>query len=315
MTDIGINLASEAHGPDELIDIATRAEDAGFDFAVVSDHYHPWISKQGNSPFVWSTLGGLGRETDELRIGTAVTCPIIRVHPAIVAQAAATAATMLDGRFFLGVGTGERLNEHVTGERWPEHEVRLDMLAEAIDVMRSLWTGENVSHHGERFTVENAKLFTLPEVSPDVVVSGLGPKTAKAAGELGDGFIATSAKQELVDHYENSGGDGPRYGGTMVSWAENEDEAVTNAYEWWPNTAAKGVGQELPTPKHFEQAVQLVSKEDVARSVVIGNDPQDYLDEIQEYVNAGFDHVYLHQTGPNQAEFVDFAEREILPQF
>ena len=157
--------------------------------------------------------------------------------------------------------------------------------------------------------------YAIPEEPPDVVVSGFGPKTADAAGELGNGFIATSAKPKLVERYERSGGDGSRYGGTMVSWAESEDEAKTNAYEWLPNTAVKGGGQELPTPKHFEQAVQMVSKEDVAKSVVTGNDPQEYLDKIQKYVNASFDHVYLHQTGPNQEEFVDFAEREILPEF
>jgi len=312
---LGINLASEAHGPDELIDVATRAEDAGFDFAVISDHFHPWTGKQGSSPLVWSTLGGLARETEDLQFGTAVTCPIIRVHPVIVAQAAATVATMLDGRFFLGVGTGENLNEHITGEHWPEHEVRLEMLEEAVEVIRKLWTGENVSHHGEHYTVENAKLFTLPDEPPEIVVSGLGPKTAKAAGQFGDGFIATSANAELVDHYEEAGGDGPSYGGTRVSWAESEDEAIQNAYEWWPNTGLQGVGQELPTPKHFEEAVQNVSEDDVAQGVVAGNDPADYLEKIRKFVDAGFDHVYLHQTGPNQAAFIDFAERELLPEF
>ena len=314
MTDIGLNLASEAHGPNELIDYAGRAEDAGFDFAVVSDHFHPWIGKQGDSPLVWSTLGGIARETETLRVGTAVTCPTVRTHPAVVAQASATAAAMLDGRFFLGVGTGENLNEHVTGERWPEHEVRLEMLEEAVDVIRELWTGENVSHHGEHYTVENAKLFTLPEESPDVIVSGLGPKTAAAAGEFGDGYIATSAEENLLQRFADAGGSGPRYGGARVSWAESEDEARTNVYEWWPNSALKGVARQLPTPKHFERAVQTVSEEDVAAGVVTGNDPQAYLDRIRQYVDAGFDHVYLHQAGPNQEEFIDFAERELLPE-
>lgn len=314
MTEIGINLASEAHDSNELIEYASRAEAAGFDFAVISDHYHPWIGKQGNSPFVWNTLGGIARETDSLEVGTAVTCPTMRIHPAIIAQAAATAQTTLEGRFFLGVGTGERLNEHILGDQWPPHHVRLEMLEEAVEVIRDLWSGEMVSHHGEHYTVENAQVFTLPDGLPEIIVSGLGPQTAKAAGRFGDGFIATSAKEKLVKRFEAGGGDGPRYGGARVSWAETDDEARKNAHEWWPNTGLKGGGQELPTPHHFEQAVKNVSEDDVAKAVVTGPDPQPYLDRIQEYVDAGFDHVYLHQTGPNQEEFIDFCEREIFPK-
>ncbi len=314
MTRVGLNLASEAHGPDELVEYAVRAEDAGFDFAVISDHFHPWVGGQGESPFVWSTLGAIARETTDLRVGTAVTCPTIRIHPAVVAQATATVAAMFDGRFFFGVGTGENLNEHVIGERWPEHEVRLAMLEEAVDVIRKLWTGGNVSHHGEHYTVENAKLFTLPDEPPDVVVSGLGPKTAAAAGEFGDGFVATSPKEELLRRYADAGGDGPRYGGTKVSWAESEAEARANAHEWWPNVALTGGAQDLPTPKHFESAVEMVSEDDVAEQVVTGDDPDDYLDEVRSYVDAGFDRVYLHQTGPNQRAFIEFAGRELIPE-
>ena len=314
MVDVGINLASEAHGPNELVEYAGRAEDAGFDFAVVSDHYHPWIGTQGNSPFVWGTVGAVSQRTDELELGTAVTCPTIRIHPAIVAQAAATAQVQMGGRFFLGVGTGERLNEHVLGDRWPPHRVRLEMLEEAVGVVRDLWSGEMVSHRGEHYTVENAQVFTLPDELPEIVVSGLGPKAASAAGRFGDGYVATSAKGDLIDRFAEAGGEGPRYGGARVSFAETEAEARANAYEWWPNAALQSGGQELPTPRHFEQAVGNVSEDDVAKAVVTGPDPEPYLDRIREYVDAGFDHVYLHQTGPNQEAFIDFAEREIIPE-
>jgi G6PDH family F420-dependent oxidoreductase len=314
MVQLGINLASEAHGPRELMDNAVRAEEAGFDFAVISDHYHPWTSTQGNSPFVWSTIGGIAAKTDELELGTAVTCPILRYHPAIIAQAAATAQVMLEGRFFFGVGTGERLNEHVLGDRFPPHEVRLDMLEEALEVIRTLWTGEMTTHHGDHYTVENAQLFTLPEELPPIVVSGLGPKTATAAGRIGDGFIATEASRDLVSRYEEHG-DGPEYGGTRVCYAESDEEAVDIAYEWWPNTGLKGVGQSLAVPPQFEQATQMVGREDVEKAVVTGPDPEPYIEKIQQFAAAGFDRVYLHQTGTNQQEFVEFADRELLPEF
>lgn len=314
MVDLGVNLASEAHGPNELVEVAVHAEEAGFDFAVISDHFHPWTSRQGQSPFVWATIGGIAARTDELELGTAVTCPIIRVHPAIMAQAAATAQVMLDGRFFFGVGTGERLNEHILGDPFPPHEIRLAMLEEAVDVVRELWGGEMTTHHGEYYTVENAQLFTLPDESPPIVVSGLGPRAATAAGRIGDGFIATAPDEGLVSNYEEHG-DGPKYGGTRVCYAESDEEAVEIAYEWWPNTALQGVGQSLSVPPQFEQAVEMVEREDVAEKIVLGPDPEPYIEEIREYADAGFDRVYLHQTGANQREFVEFAEREILTEF
>lgn len=311
----GINLASEAHDPNELTEYARRAEDAGFDFAVVSDHYHPWIEKQGNSPFVWGTVGAISEKTVELQVGTAVTCPTMRVHPAIVAQAAATAQVQLDGRFFLGVGTGERLNEHVLGDRWPPHSVRLEMLEEAVGVIRNLWGGEMVTHHGDHYTVENAQVFTLPDERPPIIASGLGPEAASAAGRIGDGYIATSPKEKLVNRFEEAGGNGPRYGGMMVSYAETDEEARKQAHEWWPNAGLKGGGQELPTPTHFEQAVENVTEEDVANAVVTGPDPQPYVEKVRKYDDAGFDHVYFQQTGPNQEAAIEFFGREVVPEF
>jgi len=315
MPELGYTISSEEHGPNALVDHAVRAEEVGFEFAVASDHYHPWVQNQGEAPFVWATLGGVARETEDLRVGTGVTAPVIRVHPAIVAQATATTASMFEGRFFFGVGTGEKLNEHVTGERWPAFDERISMLEESVDVIRKLWTGQNVTHRGEHYTVENAKLFTLPEEPPDVYVSGTGPKSAKKAGEFGDGLVSTAPAEDLVDRFQESG-EGPRYGQVTVCYAEDEQAARETALEHWPNSAIPGdVSWELPTPKHFEALAEDVSEEEIAESVVCGADVDEHVEQIQEFADAGFDHVYVHQIGPNQEDFFDFYESEILPSF
>lgn len=314
VVDLGINLASEAHGPNELVEYAGRAEEAGFDFAVISDHYHPWIPKQDDSPFVWGTLGAIAERTDDLELGTAVTCPMIRIHPAIVAQAAATAQSLLDGRFFLGVGTGERLNEHILGDHWPPHSVRLEMLEEAVDVIRDLWDGEMVTRHGNHYTVENAQLFSLPAEPPEIVVSALGPETASVAGQFGDGFITTQPNEEFVERFEEDG-DGPIYGGTKVCWGENDREALETAVEWWPNAFADVSGTELAIPKHYKEASQSVSEDDAEEAIAYGPDPEPYVEHIQEFVDAGFERVYLHHLGQNQNAFIEFMERDVLSEF
>jgi len=207
---VGYSLSCEEHRPDDLVRFARRAEEAGFAYASISDHYHPWIGRQGNSPFVWSVLGGIARETQRLRVGTGVTCPTTRYHPAIVAQAAATVAAMMPGRFFLGVGTGEYLNEHIFGDRWPPHEVRAQMLEKAISIIRSLWQGKDVSHHGRYYTVENARLYTLPDEPPPIVVAAAGPRSAEMAGRLGDGLINYSPDPDVVKRFNGAGGPASR---------------------------------------------------------------------------------------------------------
>jgi G6PDH family F420-dependent oxidoreductase len=312
MTELGYALSTEEHEPDALIEYAGRAEAVGFDFASISDHYHPWISRQGNAPFVWGVLGGIAEATDELTVGTGVTAPIQRIHPAIVAQASATAATMLDGRFFLGVGTGEHLNEHVVGERWPPFDVRLEMLEEAVEIVRELWDGGTYSHHGEHFTVEHARLFTRPEEPPPLYVAGAGERAAAAAGEFGDGLISTAPDEELIEAY----GDGPRYGQVTVCWAEDEAAARETAHEWWPNTAVTGeLSAELRTPAHFEQAAEMVDEDDVAETVTCSPDPDDHVEAIQAFADAGYDHVYVHQVGPDQEGFFEVYEADVLPSF
>jgi coenzyme F420-dependent glucose-6-phosphate dehydrogenase len=270
MIEIGYALSTEEYPPSDLVRHARRAEQAGFSFALISDHFHPWIDRQGQSPFVWSVIGGIAVMTERLRLGTGVTCPIMRIHPAIIAQAAATAAAMMPGRFFLGVGSGENLNEHVVGEGWPETEVRHEMLAEAIEIIRELWEGGLTSHRGDYFTVENARIYTLPEEPPPILMAASGERAAELAGAIGDGLIAVSPQQETLDAFERGGGNGkPKYGQVMVCWAKDEADARKTAFEWWPNAAIEGeLGQELPLPRHFEQAAKMLTEADVAEKIV-----------------------------------------------
>jgi G6PDH family F420-dependent oxidoreductase len=313
MPELGYALSTEEHPPGDLIEYTSRAEEAGFEYALISDHFHPWIGTQGHAPFVWTVLGAMAHETDEIRVGTGVTCPFQRYHPAVVAQAAATAGVMFDDRFFLGVGTGENLNEHITGEGWPPFDIRIEALAEAVEVIRELFTGEQVTYRGDHVTVENAKLFTCPEDPPPVHVAGGGTGSASAAAEIGDGYVNTAPDEEALDAYD---GGGPKYGQVTVCWAESDAEARRTAHEHWPNIGLAGeLSALLPTVKHFEQAASMVSTEDVAESMTCSSDPDDHIDAIQKYLDAGFDHVYVHQVGPDQAGFFDVYESEVLPSF
>jgi coenzyme F420-dependent glucose-6-phosphate dehydrogenase len=310
MPELGFALSSEDHGPTDLVEQAGLAEQAGFTFALISDHYHPWIRKQGHSPFVWATLGGIAQATSTLRIGTGVTCPLIRQHPGLVAQAAATVACMTDGRFFLGVGTGEQLNEHVFGARWPAPDERLDMLEEAVEVMRLLWTGEDTTHRGSHYTVDRAQIFDVPDGGIDVYVAAAQPKMAELAGRIGDGLISTSPDEDVVKKF---GQDKPKLGMMHVAYDTDAKKALKRAHELWPNTALQGsLGQELPTPQDFEDAAPMVSPYDVDKITPHGPDPEPYLEQIRKFEQAGFTHVYIHQIGDNQKEFCEWASRELL---
>jgi len=314
MPTIGIFLSSEEHGAPFLVDTARRAEEAGFRAAWISDHFHPWTETQGQSPFVWATIGGIAAATREMRVTTAVTCPTVRIHPAIVAQAAATVATMLDGRFALGVGTGEALNEHVLGDAWPAIDVRLEMLEEAVDVIRELWGGGNVTRYGRHYTVDRARIYSLPDEPPPVLVSAFGPKAVEVAARIGDGFVNTGPAKELVEQYRAAGGKGVAQCGTKVCWAADEAAGVRTAHRTWPNEALPGeLAQVLPSPAHFEQASELVTEEMVAESVPCGPDPQRHIDHLRECLDAGFDEVYVQQIGRDQQGFLDFYAREVLP--
>ena len=316
MTEIGYTLSSEEQGPRELVKLASRAEEASFSFAMISDHFHPWIDRQGHSPFVWGVLGGISERTERVRVGTGVTCPMIRIHPAIVAHAAATAASMLPGRFMLGLGTGENLNEHVLGDRWPPADERLEMLEEAIRVIRLLWEGGSQTHRGVHYRVENARIYDLPDELPPILIAAKGERAGTLAGRAGDGLVGVAPDRDLIRTFEQAGGEGkPTYGQLHVCWAEDEAEARRIATEWWPNTSVPGeLGVELPLPRHFEQAAEVVGEDAVAESVVCGPDPEAHLDAIRAFVDAGYDHVYLHQVGPDQEGFFRFYQREVLPK-
>lgn len=316
MLQLGYALSSEEHDAQSLIENAAKAEKAGFSFALISDHYHPWLTTQGESPFVWAVIGGISQRTKYLQLGTGVTCPILRIHPAILAQAAATAGQLMEGRFFFGVGTGENLNEHVVGLGWPPIRIRQHMLKEAIQVIRLLWEGENTSFYGEFFTVEDARIYSLPKELPEIMIAASGPKSAELAGKYGDGFIGTSADEKVIKSFTAGGGYAkPKYGQMTVCVAKTEQEAMDIAMKWWPQSAVPGqFSQEARVPAYFQQVSRLVTPEQIKKQYVLGASPEKHLKEIQKYTEAGFDHVYIHQVGPNQEIFFRFYEKEILPK-
>ncbi|GAB7037532.1 MULTISPECIES: TIGR03557 family F420-dependent LLM class oxidoreductase [Catenuloplanes] len=313
---VGYFLSSEEFTPAELLEQARGAEQAGFEALWISDHYHPWVDAQGQSPFVWSMIGALSQVTT-LPITTAVTCPTVRIHPAVLAQAAATSAVLHNGRFVLGVGSGEALNEHILGDAWPNADTRLEMLEEAVEVMRALWANPDsfVDHRGKHYRVENARIYTMPEKPPAVYVSGFGPKAVDLAARIGDGYVSTMPDGDLVRRFrENGGGDKPAQGGFKACFAPTEDEAVEIAYRRWPNAGVPGeLSQVLPSPRHFEQASQLVPKEKMREAHVCGSDPDAHLEQIAQYAKAGFDEVYVSNIGPNWAGFFDLYRSSVFP--
>jgi G6PDH family F420-dependent oxidoreductase len=314
---IGYFLSCEEYEPHELLRQARLAEEHGFHGLWISDHFHPWNDEQGESAFVWSVIGALAVATSRMPVATAVTCPTVRTHPAIVAHAAATAQVMLDGRFTLGVGSGEALNEHILGDRWPEASERLEMLEEAVEVMRELWTGKAISHRGTHYRVEHARIYTLPATPPPVFVSGFGPKAIELAGRIGDGFVTTMPDADGIARFRSSGGEGkPVQAGTKVCYGPDEAAAVKTVHRLWPNEGLPGeLAQILPTPEHFEQACELVTEEMIAESVPCGPDLDRHVAALQEYADAGVDELYIQQIGPDQDAFFEVYAREILPRF
>ncbi|MPZ73481.1 MAG: TIGR03557 family F420-dependent LLM class oxidoreductase [Nitriliruptorales bacterium] len=314
MPEIGVALSSEDHGPKDLVEQARMAEQAGFTAAWISDHYHPWTTSQGHSPFVWCVLGGIAAATN-LRAGTGVTCPTTRIHPAIIAQAAATTAVMFDGRFYLGVGSGEALNEHILGDVWPGADIRLEMLEEAIAVLRLLWQGGTQSHYGEYYTVENAQVFDLPDKPPPIYISAFGEKALKSAARLGDGYVGTSPEKDMVDTYVSLGGRGPKIAGMKCCYSTDGAEARRLVHTLWPNMGLPGeLAQILPTPAHFEQAAELVTEAMVADPIPTGSNPEDYIASISQFVDAGYDEIYIHNIGPHHEEFFNFFAETVGPQ-
>ena len=308
--EIGYWLSSEEHGPADLVAHAVHAERAGFEHLLISDHIHPWVDAQGHSPFVWGVIGAIANATDRIRLGTAVTCPLIRVHPAIVAHAAATAQSLMDGRFFLGVGTGENLNEYVLGHRWPRADERLEMLEEAVDVIRALFGGEYETFRGEHYTVEQARLYDAPKDPAPIVIAAKAPNAARLAAAKGDGTMNTSPDDEIVKEYRGAGGKGPVYGKVTGCFATDAGTAKRIAKERSPNTAMGGdLSTELELPRDFEAVAELVREDDLEGSMALGSDPADWREKIDEFEKAGFTHVALHDVSENQADFIEFARQ------
>ena len=313
MAEIGYFLSSEEHGPRALVHQARMASDVGMGSVWISDHYHPWLDEQGQSPFVWSVIGAIAATTP-LAVTTAVTCPTIRIHPAVVAQAAATSALLLEGRFELGVGSGEHLNEHVLGDPWPLTDDRLSMLDEAVEVMRKLWSGEEVTHRGRHYRVDAARLYSLPDQPPPILVSGFGPKATDLAAQIGDGYVNTKPDKELVERYRARGGRGTASAGMKLCWGPDAEECARTVHRLWRSSGVPGeLSQELRTPAHFDQAASLVTVEAAAEHTPCGPAVEPIVAAVQEYLDAGFDRIYLQQIGPRQEEFFDFYERELAP--
>lgn len=313
MTCYGYFLSCEEYGPAELVRQARLAEEAGFEALWISDHFHPWLDEQGQAGYVWSLIGAISQVTS-LPITTAVTCPLMRQHPAIVAQAAATSALLTGNRFALGVGTGEALNEHIFGDPWPSAEERLDMLDEAVHVIRGLLRGRLVSHRGKHYMVETARLYSTPDAPPPIYMSGFGEKAIKLAARIADGYMCVQPNADFVRLYrESGGGNRPVQGGLKVSWHSDADQARKTMHRLWPNDGIPGeAAQLLPLPRHFSQLAELVSDDMV--SAPCGPDPQVHVQGVQAYTQAGFDEVYIGQVGGEAEGFFEFYATQVLPR-
>ncbi|WP_137980207.1 TIGR03557 family F420-dependent LLM class oxidoreductase [Streptomyces violaceusniger] len=312
----GYTMMTEQAGPRQLVDDVVRAEQVGFDFSVTSDHYFPWLDSQGHAPYAWSVLGAAAQATSSIPLTTYVTCPTVRYHPAVVAQKAATLQLLSEGRFRLGLGSGENLNEHVVGHGWPSADVRQEMLEEAIEIIRALFGGGYVTHHGTHYDVDSAKLWDLPDQPPPIGVAVSGPRSCRLAGRLADILIAVEPKSELVEGFEANGGGGkPRIGQIPVCYDPDRDAAIARAHDQfrWFGGGWK-VNSELPGPASFAGATQFVRPEDVAASIPCGDDVEEFTELIRPFVDAGFTDVALVQIGgDHQRPFLDWAEKRLLP--
>jgi len=325
MTTIGYAAMLEQFHPTDLLDWCSQAEIAGFDAGfMVSEHFHPWTPQQGQSAFAWSFMGALGARTS-LRFGTAVTCPGFRYHPAVIAHAAATLGAMYPGRFWLGLGAGEALNEHVVGGAWPEIGVRSTMLFEAIEVISKLFGGSVVKHRGEHFTLESAKLYTRPERPVPIYVATAGPLNAKRTGRLADGMITVGAADEKIEMLWGKFDEGareadkdpagmPKLLQIHISWARTDEAAVDAAMREWPNGGMPFPKQDIRNPEDFAAMAKLVRPEDFRDRVLMTADLGKHIELIQHYVDMGFDEIHLHNVGRAQAEFIDVFGKEVLPE-
>jgi coenzyme F420-dependent glucose-6-phosphate dehydrogenase len=327
MTTIGYAAMLEQFHPTDLLEWCPQAETAGFSAGfMVSEHFHPWTPQQGQSAFAWSFMGALGERTS-LKFGTAVTCPGFRYHPAVIAHAAATLGAMYPGRFYLGLGAGEALNEHVVGGEWPEIGIRSAMMFESIEIINKLFTGKVVKHKGEYFTLESARLYTIPpeDQRVPIYVATAGPVNAKRTGKFADGIITVGAADEKIRMLWDKYSEGAREAGkdvtespkllqVHISWARTDEEAVAQAVDEWPNGGMPFPKQDIRNPEDFAAMAKLVRPEDFRNRVLVTSDLGKHIEHIQHYVDMGFDEVHLHNVGRNQAEFIEVFGKEVLPE-
>jgi coenzyme F420-dependent glucose-6-phosphate dehydrogenase len=321
---IGYAAMLEQFHPTELLDYCQAAEAAGFSGVMAADHVQPWVPAQGQAAFVWAFMTAAGERTRG-DVGPGVTCPSFRQHPAIIAQAAATLGAMYPGRFWLGLGSGEALNEHIVADYWPEAPERISRMFEAIEIIRKLFTGKDVKHKGEFYKMETMRLWTMPAEPPPIYVATAGPITAEKTGRLCDGLITVGAPEgkisAIFERFEKGAHEAGKDPSTMpriiqvhLSWAETDQEALANAMTEWPNGGMKFPKQDIRSPLDFEQMAKLVRAEDFEGRMLISSDLEAHRREIQKYIDMGFDRVYLHNVGRNQREWAEAFGREVLPR-
>ncbi|NKX91852.1 TIGR03557 family F420-dependent LLM class oxidoreductase [Sanguibacter hominis ATCC BAA-789] len=325
---IGYAAMLEQFHPTEIIELSAYAESLGFSGVMAADHFQPWVPQQGQSAFVWNVLSALGERTRG-DIGPGVTAPTFRWHPAMVAQASATLAAMYPGRHWLGLGSGEALNEHIVGQYWPEAPERINRMFEAIEIIKKLFAaslaGKDTKHSGQFYKLESTRLWTMPEVPPEILVATAGPVTAKRAGKYADGLITVGAPLEKISMLFGKFDDGARESGRdpesmpkvlqiHLSWAPTDEEALANAMTEWPNGGMKFPKADIRSPFEFEQIARLVRPEDFEGRMVISSDPDVHRANIQKYVDLGFDRIYLHNVGRNQREWIDVFAKDVLPK-
>jgi coenzyme F420-dependent glucose-6-phosphate dehydrogenase len=321
---IGYAAMLEQFGPQEVTGYSAAAEAAGFDGVMAADHFQPWVPQQGQASFVWNVLTAIGERTKG-DLGPGVTCPSFRMHPAIVAQASATLAAMYPGRHWLGLGSGEALNEHVLGGYWPETPERIARMFEAIEIIRKLFSGKDVKHSGQFYKMETTRLWTMPEEAPPIYIATAGPITARKTGAIANGLITVGAPESKLEMIFEKCREGCREAGNdpkkfqfilqlHLSWAPTDEEALANAMLEWPNGGMKFPKQDIRNPQDLEQMAKLVRPEDFAGRMLISSDPEKHRAEIQKFLNMGFHQIYLHNVGRNQAEWIEVFGRDVLPK-
>jgi G6PDH family F420-dependent oxidoreductase len=323
---VGYAAMLEQFGPREVTELSAKAEASGFSGVMAADHYQPWVPAQGNAAFVWNVMTAIAERTKG-DVGPGVTCPSFRMHPAIVAQASATLAAMYPGRHWLGLGSGEALNEHIVGQYWPETPERIARMFEALDVIKKLFGSrdKDVKHEGKYYKLETTRLWTMPDEPPPIYIATAGPVTAKKTGMFADGLITVGAPEEKIGMIFDKCREGAREAGKdpsqfrfigqlHLSWAPTDEEALKNAMVEWPNGGMKFPKQDIKSPHDFAQMAKLVRPEDFEGRMLISSDPEKHRQSIQKFIDLGFDQIYLHNVGRNQVEWIELFGREVLPK-